>query len=188
MGSDESHFNVSVGSDWTKSQGSVHKPQPFWRERRAEAVSNRGPSAYQPNALPLGQTGSQKTRAKRQFLYSHNSQKTPYHSPDVKTAVNMHHRILLLLSMIYLLAAPEEASFLSKAFVFHCFLVFRRIVVYIYLDLFAATHNASLMPFLHYQSTMLLLQRKSRANLSKTSKIEAACLHQRLPQCVTRNW
>ena len=31
----------------------------FWRERRAEADSNRGPSAYQPNALPLGQTGSQ---------------------------------------------------------------------------------------------------------------------------------
>ena len=31
----------------------------FWRERRAEAASNRGPSAYQPNALPLGQTGSQ---------------------------------------------------------------------------------------------------------------------------------
>ena len=28
------------------------------RERRAEAVSSRGPSAYQPNALPLGQTGS----------------------------------------------------------------------------------------------------------------------------------
>ena len=58
MGSDESHFNVSVGSDG-QSQDSVHKPQPFWRERRAEAVSNRGPSAYQPNALPLGQTGSQ---------------------------------------------------------------------------------------------------------------------------------
>ena len=30
----------------------------FRRERRAEAVSNRGPSAYQPTALPLGQTGS----------------------------------------------------------------------------------------------------------------------------------
>ena len=31
------------------------------RERRAKADSNRGPSptAYQPNALPLGQTGSQ---------------------------------------------------------------------------------------------------------------------------------
>ena len=26
----------------------------FWRERRAEADSNRGPSAYQPNAKPLG--------------------------------------------------------------------------------------------------------------------------------------
>ena len=31
----------------------------LWRERRAEVDSNRGPSAYQPNALPLGQTGSQ---------------------------------------------------------------------------------------------------------------------------------
>ena len=37
------------------------KPQPFRRERRAEAVSNRGPSAYQPNALPLGRTGSRIT-------------------------------------------------------------------------------------------------------------------------------
>ena len=30
----------------------------FLKRKRAEAVSNRGPSAYQPNALPLGQTGS----------------------------------------------------------------------------------------------------------------------------------
>ena len=29
MGSYESHFNVSVGSDWTKSQDSVYKPKPF---------------------------------------------------------------------------------------------------------------------------------------------------------------
>ena len=40
----------------------------FWRERRAEAVSNRGPSAYQPNALPLGQTGSRAACA-RVLLY-----------------------------------------------------------------------------------------------------------------------
>ena len=54
MGSDASHFNVSAGSDGhSHSRDSVHKPQPFWRERRAEAVSNRGRSAYQPNALPL---------------------------------------------------------------------------------------------------------------------------------------
>ena len=56
MGSDESHFNVSVGSD-----GQSHKTVSTNHnllERRAEAVSNRGPSAYQPKALPLGQTGS----------------------------------------------------------------------------------------------------------------------------------
>ena len=31
----------------------------FSTERRAEADSNRGPSAHRPNILPLGQTGSQ---------------------------------------------------------------------------------------------------------------------------------
>ena len=59
---------------WTKSQDSVHKPQPFWRERRAEAVSNRGPSAYQRNALPLGQTGSlrvsRQLRGNKECLFS----------------------------------------------------------------------------------------------------------------------
>ena len=42
----------------TKSQDCVHKPQPFWREWRAKVESSWGPSAYQPNALPLGQAGS----------------------------------------------------------------------------------------------------------------------------------
>ena len=57
MGIDESHFNVSlIVRD--KLQDGVHKPQPFGSERRAESESNRGPSAYQPNALPLSQTGS----------------------------------------------------------------------------------------------------------------------------------
>ena len=41
-------------------EGQIHKTvftdNSFRRERRAEAESNRGPSAYQPNALPLGQT------------------------------------------------------------------------------------------------------------------------------------
>ena len=37
MGSDESHFNVSIGSDGqSHNYDSVHKPQPFWRESRAE--------------------------------------------------------------------------------------------------------------------------------------------------------
>ena len=59
MGSDESHFNVSVGSDGQSHKTVSTNHNLFRRERRAEAVSNRGPSAYQPNALPLGQTGSQ---------------------------------------------------------------------------------------------------------------------------------
>ena len=59
MGSDESHFNV-----WLIVRDKITRQCPkttsFWRERRAEAVSSRGLSAYQTNALPLGQTGSQK--------------------------------------------------------------------------------------------------------------------------------
>ena len=42
-----------------QSHKTVSTDHNVWRERRAEADSNRGPSAYQPNALPLGQTGSQ---------------------------------------------------------------------------------------------------------------------------------
>ena len=41
-----------------QSHQTVSTDYKSWRERRAEADSNRGPSAYQPNALPLGQTGS----------------------------------------------------------------------------------------------------------------------------------
>ena len=41
-----------------QSQKIVSTNHNFWRERRAEADSNRSPSAYQPSALPLGQTGS----------------------------------------------------------------------------------------------------------------------------------
>ena len=53
MGSDESCFNVPL-----IVKDKVSTDHTFWRDRRAEADSNRGPSAYQPNALPLGQTGS----------------------------------------------------------------------------------------------------------------------------------
>ena len=66
MGSDESHFNVSIGSDG-QSHGKVSTNHNLSeRERRTEAVSNRGPSAYQTNALPLGQIGShrQSTRGR----------------------------------------------------------------------------------------------------------------------------
>ena len=58
MGSDESHFNVSL---IVRDKVTRQCPQTttfFEEKRRAEAESSRGPSAYQPNALPLGQTGS----------------------------------------------------------------------------------------------------------------------------------
>ena len=41
-----------------QSHKSVSNDPNFQRERRAEADSNRSPSAYHPNALPLGRTGS----------------------------------------------------------------------------------------------------------------------------------
>ena len=47
-------------------EGQSHETVPtdhnFWRERRAEADSYRSPFAYQPNALPLGHTGSHFTQ------------------------------------------------------------------------------------------------------------------------------
>ena len=43
-----------------QSHKTVSTDHNFWRQRRAKVDSNRGPSAYQPNAVPLGQTGSQK--------------------------------------------------------------------------------------------------------------------------------
>ena len=50
MGSDESHFNVSlIVRD--KVHKTVSTDHNFCRERTAEANSNRGPSAYQPNTF-----------------------------------------------------------------------------------------------------------------------------------------
>ena len=71
MGSDESHFNVSL-----IVRDKVTRPCPQTTtfeetERRAEAVSNRGPSAYQPTALPLGQIGSQYGGGGRGRLYTY---------------------------------------------------------------------------------------------------------------------
>ena len=51
-----------------QSHKTVSTDHSFWRERRAEADSNRGPSAYQPNALPLGQTGSHVHRNSLRFI------------------------------------------------------------------------------------------------------------------------
>ena len=56
MGSDESHFNVSVGSDGQSHMTLSTNHNLFEEKGEPKRYSNRGPSAYQPNALPLGQT------------------------------------------------------------------------------------------------------------------------------------
>ena len=50
MGSDQSHFNVSVGSDGQSHKTVSTNHNLSEGKRRAEAVSDRGPSAYQPKA------------------------------------------------------------------------------------------------------------------------------------------
>ena len=57
VGSDVSHFNVSVGSDGQSHKVSTNHNL-FEEKVEPKAVSNCGPSAYQPDALPLGQTSS----------------------------------------------------------------------------------------------------------------------------------
>ena len=54
------------------SEGQSHKTvstdHNFWSERRAEADSNRGPSAFQHNALPLGQIDSRNQSSFEAFI------------------------------------------------------------------------------------------------------------------------
>ena len=45
---------------WRQSHKPVSTDHSLWREKKSEAESNRG-SAYEPDALPLGQAGSQTT-------------------------------------------------------------------------------------------------------------------------------
>ena len=54
-----SYFSVSL-TVWAKSQDGVHKPQ-FLKRQESWSGLNLGPSAYQPSALPLGQTSSPNT-------------------------------------------------------------------------------------------------------------------------------
>ena len=49
-----SHFNLSF-TVWAKSQDIDHKPQ-FLKRKESRSGSNRGPSANQTSALPLGRT------------------------------------------------------------------------------------------------------------------------------------
>ena len=59
MGSDENHFNVSLT---VKDKVARQCAQTTTVLKRKESRSGIKPSIYQPNALPLGQTGSQYCR------------------------------------------------------------------------------------------------------------------------------
>ena len=74
MGSDESHFNVSVGSDGQShfnvsvgSDGQNHKTV-YTNHNLSEEKGE--PKRYQPNALPLGQTGSLSSRRDPRAIYT----------------------------------------------------------------------------------------------------------------------
>ena len=61
-----------------QSHKTVSTDHNFWGERRAETDSNRGPSAYLPNALPLGQTGSLFPDCKQAFICNMNACRAPH--------------------------------------------------------------------------------------------------------------
>ena len=72
-----------------QSHKTVSTDHNFSRERRAEADSNRAPSAYQPNALPLRQTGS--LREGIIIIYGAPSRKSPEHIQRHKDTLILTH-------------------------------------------------------------------------------------------------
>ena len=99
VGSDESHFNVSlIVRDSHKTVSTNHN---FWRERRTETVSNRGPSALQPTARPNRLSGR-----KRLFFMVMNK---------CKFQVNLHvaHTFLVCTNFMGCME-PQTVLFLSQ--------------------------------------------------------------------------
>ena len=74
---------------------SVYTDHNVSRESRAEADSNRGPSAYQPNALPLGQTGSLRVFSPGSTLHS---------EPSI--GFNLHDYVRSLLGYVHEVILP----------------------------------------------------------------------------------
>ena len=98
MGSDESHFNVSVGSDGQSHRTVSTNHNLFEEKGEPKRVSNRGPSAYQPNALPLGQTGSQMILF--QVQYCNNKHKVPIKSRCVTVTLLCLWRFCVILFQV----------------------------------------------------------------------------------------
>ena len=82
----DSHFSVFTNCEG-QSRKTMSTDDNFWREWRTEAESNRGSSAYEPNALPLNRTGSFSLL----FLLSHHLCRPQRHCscaarPDISTS------------------------------------------------------------------------------------------------------
>ena len=77
-----------------QSHKTVSTDHNFWRERRAEADSNRGPSVYQPNALPLGHSGSPFHRSSS-FRWCLMASDVGWHMRDKLRPMREHGSILL---------------------------------------------------------------------------------------------
>ena len=69
MGIAESHFNVSSVVGGQSQKDNVPRPQLLKREG-SRSESNRGPSAYQHSAFPLGQAGSQTRSHEDVYVYA----------------------------------------------------------------------------------------------------------------------
>ena len=86
-GSDESHFNVSLT---VRDKVTRQCPQTTaFEDKRAKMDSNWGPSAYQPNALPLGQIGSCLNEEGMRSLYGYNYIQTESVIKVVKLSVQV---------------------------------------------------------------------------------------------------
>ena len=68
--SDESHFNVSLIGRAKVTRQCPQTTTLSEEKGKPNAESNRVPSAYQPNALPLGQTGSLTHLCPRLCIYT----------------------------------------------------------------------------------------------------------------------
>ena len=89
-----------------QSDNTVSTGHNFWRERRAETDSNRGP--YQPNALPVDQTGSRiyYTSYMCTSIITINETGT-LHSRDIITSMNTNKQASLL--YLFILIADNSS-------------------------------------------------------------------------------
>ena len=70
MGNDKGHFNFSL-TVRDRVTGQCPQTTTFLKRKESRGGSNRGPSAYQSNALPLGQTGSPGSKTQGTGLRHH---------------------------------------------------------------------------------------------------------------------